>query len=31
MPRMETIKQRLKEMESGAFQNMCNAILSKEG
>lgn len=31
MPRMETIKQKLKEMEPGAFQNMCNAILSKEG
>lgn len=30
MALIETIKQRLKMMEPGTFQNMCNALLSKE-
>lgn len=30
MALIETIKQRLRMMEPGIFQNMCNALLSKE-
>ena len=28
---IETIKQRILELDAGPFQNMCNAFLSKEG